>query len=408
MKNMALGRYALAVCASVALLVACSNSGSQLPLSLAPQGLPLQQSLGHQTYNILHEFGSSAGDGTNPSAELINVKGTLYGTTLYGGANGAGTVFSITESGGETVLHSFGGSGDGGYPVAALLNVKGTLYGTTSAGGKNGSGTVFSITPGGAEKVLHSFDYNDYYNKNDGSVPHAGLINVNGTLYGTTEQGGAHYCRTGSSCGTVFSITTNGTYKVLHKFGKHDGAYPEAALLDVDGTLYGTTSQGGKYERGAVFSISTAGEEKTLYSFGASGFFDGTNPLSALIGVNGTLYGTTVQGGAHGQGGAVFSITTDGTENLVYSFDGSHGSQPHAGLIDVKGVLYGTTSVGGVKNVGTVFSTTTSGEEQVLHSFRAGGGENPLAGVIEVGGTLYGTTYGAANNHHGNVFSLTP
>lgn len=198
-------------------------------------------------------------------------------------------------------------------------------------------------------------------------------------------------------------------------FGKgHDGAFPVAALLDVNGTLYGTTAGGGKYGRGTVFSVSTAGKELVLYSFGASGFFDGTSPLSPLIDVHGTLYGTTMQGGAHGQGGAVFSMTTDGTENLVFSFDGSHGSQPLAGLIDVKGVLYGTTSVGGVKNVGTVFSTTASGEEQVLHSFGKGtDGKSPRASLVEVSGMLYGTTYEGGTNHRrsggdGTVFALTP
>ncbi|MGA8326822.1 MAG: choice-of-anchor tandem repeat GloVer-containing protein, partial [Candidatus Cybelea sp.] len=58
-----------------------------------------------------------------------------------------GTVFSVTTSGTETVLHSFGGSGDGAHPDASLLNVNGTLYGTTGGGGAHGDGTVFSLLP---------------------------------------------------------------------------------------------------------------------------------------------------------------------------------------------------------------------------------------------------------------------
>jgi uncharacterized repeat protein (TIGR03803 family) len=87
-------------------------------------------------------------------ADLINVEGTLYGTTVIGGAScgsyhitGCGVVFSITPSGNETVLHNFGSKGDGAYPGAALLDVNGTLYGTTVNGGANGDGTVFSIKP---------------------------------------------------------------------------------------------------------------------------------------------------------------------------------------------------------------------------------------------------------------------
>ncbi len=386
---------------AAALLAGCG--GSQPPLSVPPQEVSPQQSHAEATYNILHEFGVSPDDGKNPAAELINVNGTLYGTTVGGGSHIYGTVFSITQNGDETVLHSFGARRDGANPMAGLLNVKGTLYGTTAGGGAKGGGTVFSITQAGIERILYSFDSsNRIHRQPDGSNPVAGLTNVNGTLYGTTLAGGSHKCDTDDYCGTVFSITTDGQFKVLHSFGafNNDGANPEAALLNVNGTLYGTTLGGGKYGGGTVFSITTAGKYHTLFSFGT-----GECLASALIDVQGTLYGTT---SGCGHGGSVFSITTGGTLKTIFSFNGSDGSNPVAGLIDVKGVLYGTTAIGGAKNRGTVFSVTTSGEETVLHSFRAGGGVNPRAALLAVGGTLYGTTYGSINETHGNVFSLTP
>ena len=385
-------RYGLSLSAAAALLAGCG--GSQPPLGVSPQKLSTQQSHAHATYDILHEFGRLKGDGTNPSADLINVEGALYGTTTYGGAKNAGTAFSITKSGKETVLHSFGGSNDGWYPVAALLNVKGTLYGTTTLGG-GGDGTVFSITPDGTEKVLHAFPY--YGN----GYPRAALTDVNGTLYGTTSQN----FYSSVTYGSVFSITTGGKFKVLKVF--HDLANPEAALVDMNGILYGTTNSGGQYSDGSVFSISTAGKYHLLYAFGKNYPNDGAGPQAGLTAVDGTLYGTTVGGGPD-RGGTVFSITTDGKLKTIYGFGGSDGSNPVADLIYFKGVLYGTTSKGGMKNVGTVFRVTTSGEETVLHSFSAGSGENPQAGLLEVGGTLYGTTYGAAKNHHGNIFSLKP
>jgi uncharacterized repeat protein (TIGR03803 family) len=362
-----------------------------------------QQSRPDKAYDILHEFGNSPGDGKNPVASLINVRGILYGTTLTGGSHLYGTVFSITKSGQETVLHSFGTPGDGVNPMARLLSVNGTLYGTTADGGKNDSGTVFSITRAGKEKVLYSFDSAYSYDRNDGTFPFAGLIDVDGVLYGTTYDGGSH-CVT-RACGTVFSITTRGKHNVLHNFGAGtDGANPAAALVNVNGTLYGTTYYGGKGGYGTVFSITTAGKYHLLYSFGTNEN-DGGNPMSDLIDVQGTLYGTASGGGS---GGAVFSVTADGTEKTTHNFGGRDGSGPLAGLIEVKGLLYGTTAMGGAKNRGTVFSVTTGGEEHVLHSFRAGGGVNPQAGLLEVGGTLYGTTYGARQSTHGNVFSLTP
>ena len=95
----------------------------------------------------LHSFGSGS-DAAYPAAPLLNVRGTLYGTTAYGGAYGKGTVFSMSLTGtDEKVLHSFGHGSDGETPLAGLIYVKGALYGTTSAGGKDGDGTVFALTP---------------------------------------------------------------------------------------------------------------------------------------------------------------------------------------------------------------------------------------------------------------------
>jgi uncharacterized repeat protein (TIGR03803 family) len=360
-----------------------------------------QQSLAQQAYHILHPFGRSSEDGTNPAADLIDIKGTLYGTTVAGGDSCcSGTVFSVTTSGKEMVLYRFASSdrSDGYQPAAGLLDVKGMLYGTTSGGGTtNSAGTVFSVTLGGTEKVLHSFDFIG----GGGSAPLAGLINVNGTLYGTTS-GTYPY-----DYGTVFSITTRGKYKVLHRFGESgdDGANPKAALLNVGGTLYGTTAHGGRFGGGTVFSINMGGQEDVLHEF--RGGDDGAVPSSALIDVQGTLYGTTAAGGPSGDG-TVFSITTPGIEKVVHTFSGRDGSQPVAALKNVRGVLYGTTRSGGSNNLGTVFKIAKSGKETVVHSFARGDGVNPVAGVIAVGGTLYGTTYGNGPHSLGDVYSLTP
>jgi uncharacterized repeat protein (TIGR03803 family) len=118
-----------------------------------------------------------------------------------------GTVFSITRSGKETVRHFFkGGTTDGQNPKAALINVKGILYGTTTGGGAHNLGTVLAITPSGTETVLHSFKGYGV----DGQDPSGNLINVNGTLFGTTRLGGADYCNFSYSyyfgCGSVFSL----------------------------------------------------------------------------------------------------------------------------------------------------------------------------------------------------------
>jgi uncharacterized repeat protein (TIGR03803 family) len=299
---------------------------------------------------MLYSFKGGLGDGVGPQAGLLYVKGKLYGTTFLGGANVYGTLFSVMTSGKETVLHGFGAYGDGKNPEASLLDVKGAIYGTTVYGGScygyGFCGTVFSITTSGTETVLHSFG-----GPGDGIYPYAALLDVKGTLYGTTYGGGAN------GDGTVFSLTPSGKETVLYSFkgGSGDGKDPYAGLINVKGTLYGATFQGGVNGDGTVFSITPSGKETVLYSFkGGSG--DGEDPYATLLDVKGTLYGTTCYGGANGYG-TVFSITTSGKETVLHSFSGSgDGEDPYAALINVKGTLYGTTFEGGTKDAGTVFS----------------------------------------------------
>ena len=215
------------------------------------------------------------------------------------------------------MLHSFAGGSDGGGPQAGLININGILYGTTSNGGSSGDGTVFSVTTSGSEKVLHSFS-----GPPDGDFPIAGLTNVDGTIYGTTDDGGfSKTCYPSSGCGTVFSMDASGNEKVLYSFGgPPDGAGPMANLLNVSGTLYGTTQSGGAYYKGTVFSITASGQEAVLHTFRGTNKShpDGDSPMAGLIDIKGTLFGTTAYGGAPTSGcksqefdgcGTVFSIS---------------------------------------------------------------------------------------------------
>jgi len=168
---------------------------------------------------VVYSF-KGGSDGAEPQAGLIEVGGALYGTTFLGGTacgyeDGCGTVFQITTAGVEKVLHSFGNGSDGTFPRAPLIDVGGTLYGTTQYGGStvcgeseaNHCGTVFKITVAGEETVLHSFK-----GGKDGATPVAGLIAIGNTLYGTTVSGGTGTddpcIHVPAGCGTLFSITT--------------------------------------------------------------------------------------------------------------------------------------------------------------------------------------------------------
>ncbi|MGO9075485.1 MAG: choice-of-anchor tandem repeat GloVer-containing protein [Terriglobales bacterium] len=150
---------------------------------------------------VLYSFNKQSGDGYLPySGVVFGKKGTLYGTTFYGGVHGQGTVFELSPTGVEQLLYSFGGrSSDGINPYGSVVfDKKGNLYGSTIAGGLYGQGTVFELSPAGEEKILYTFGSQ----ASDGASPVGGLVlDTAGNLYGVTAYGGAY------GFGTIFEIT---------------------------------------------------------------------------------------------------------------------------------------------------------------------------------------------------------
>jgi uncharacterized repeat protein (TIGR03803 family) len=306
-----------------------------------------------------------------------------------------------------TTLHSFDLT-DGDDPVGALVQAtNGNLYGTTDAGAGNCAGTVFEITTGGVLTTLRCFE------STDGSGPRAALVQApNGNFYGTTYGGGTN------NFGTVFEIAPSGTLTTLHSFCSQrnsqgscaDGASSHAGLVQgTTGDFYGTTVGGGASGNGTVFKITPSGELTTLHSFCSKSCTDGEEPTSGLVqATNGDLYGTTVTGGASGYG-TVFKITPSGELTTLHSFDGTDGANPYAGLVqDSNGDFYGTTTGGGAGNYGKVFKITPSGALTVLHSFDGADGVNPDAGLVQgTDGNFYGTTYGGGANNFGTIFEMT-
>jgi uncharacterized repeat protein (TIGR03803 family) len=356
------------------------------------------------SYKSLYSF-KGGGDGGYPYAGLTALNGTLYGTTYGGGGSGGwGTVFKVSTSGKERVIYRFKAGADGAHPYAGLIALNGTLCGTTYQGGTSGWGTVFKVSTLGKEHVLYSFKGGA-----DGAYPHAGLTALNGILYGTTYAGGGL-----SGWGTVFKVSMSGTEHVLYRFkAGADGAHPYAGLIAVNGTLYGTTYQGGIKGWGTVFNVSTSGEEHVFYSF--EGGADGGYPYAGVTNVADILYGTTYAGGASSGWGTVFTsgeeiVFTSGNADALYRFKAdADGAHPYAGLIALNGTLYGTTYQGGASGWGTVFKLSTSGEELVLYSFKAGkDGGYPYAGLTALNGALYGTTKEGGSHGWGTVFRISP
>ena len=105
---------------------------------------------------VLYTFTGDPVDGQAPHAGLVlDQQGNLFGTTSGGGPSNCGTVFKVTPTGVETVLHAFSGGPDGFSPLASLvLDANGHLYGTTIYGGAFGAGTVFKVVLGPRQLVV--------------------------------------------------------------------------------------------------------------------------------------------------------------------------------------------------------------------------------------------------------------
>jgi uncharacterized repeat protein (TIGR03803 family) len=372
---------------------------------LAQPGSSLARGAAPDSYKLLYSF-EGVPDGAYPLKRLLNVDGVLYGTTNWGGTPNrgsggeqTGTVFKWSASHGESIVHVFHDFPDGRNPVAGLINVKGDLYGTTVyGGGPKQRGTVFKVSTSGVESVLYRFS-----GPHDGIDPESGLTYVNGLLYGTTALGGSSDCFKG--CGTIYSVSLSGNHKVLYRFKSgNDGASPQGNLIYRSGKFYGTAGAGDYSNHGVVFEMTPSGVERVIYHF--KGEPDGSQPVAGMIDVNGTFYGTTAYGGTR-LGGTVFKLDRSGHESVVYSF--ARNSIPEGGLLYDNAALYGTTTYGGPSGHGTVFKLTLGGKGTIIYNFKGtGNGKNPTGGLIRVNDRLYGTTSRGGISNMGCVFSVSP
>ena len=396
--------------------------------------LAAAQSSQAQTSTVLHSFAGRA-DGALPLAGLtMDRSGNLFGTSSEGGQagcgyQGCGTVFELTRKNSVWIfapLYAFTGFPDGFTPASRLtIGANGSLYGTTLYGGAMNvsGGVVFNLQPPvhnsnrtdppWKQTVLYTFG-----NPPDGDNPWGEIVfDQQGNLYGTTFGGGVA-CAFGYYCGTVYELTPHSgswTENILYTFTQSDFAMPRSGVIfDSHGSLYGTASNGD----GQVFRLTSSGPswlEDTIYAFqgGATGYAPAGNVIFDSLG---NLYGTTVYGGANGKG-IVFELMSEGgrwINHVLYNLGGVGGSQPSGGLTwDSAGNLYGVTCYGGVANQGAAFKLTPSGNgqwtETTLHEFTGPDGDCPQGRVIlDAGGNIYGTTIYGGQYGLGVVFEITP
>ena len=393
-----------------------------------------------QTSETLYTFTGNP-DGAGPwNAPLLDVNGTLYGATGYGGVNGWGTVYKLNSKGNETVLYSFcsaANCADGLLPESNLLqDWQGNFYGVAIFGGNTtsanclsyfyGCGTLFKLDQKGNLTVLYTFTGGA-----DGNLPQGLTMDFAGNLYGITFNGGDLNCpipQTPPGCGVLYKLDTRGKFTVLYTFtgGADGGVLNDYLTLDWAGNIYGVTLQGGnpadctQYGQigcGTVFKLDKRGKLTTLYTF--TGLADGWNADGPLVlDPWGNLYGTTTNGGdlncnAPNGCGVVYKLTTAGKYKVLHTFTGApDGALPPTGLMgDGYGNLYGVTEWGGNSadcswsaglpppipppGCGTVFKLDARGHFTVLYTFAglADGAAPGSAPIMDWKGDLYGNTY---------------
>ncbi len=262
--------------------------------------------------------------------------------------------------------------------------------------------------------VLHAFTYQP-----DGAFPNPLIRDAQGTLYGTTQSGGANCFGGNLTCGTVFKMDRAGTESVLYNFtGGNDGSWPHAALVrDVAGNLYGTTIGGNNLSTSTVFKVDPKGNETVLHMF--MGLTDGCCQDSPVaLDAKSNVYGMSPYAGDLNCGrdlgcGTLYNITRSGKFRVLHTFKGTDGAQPEGGLVrDAKGNLYGAAFIGGDLGnnacpvpvndrrtpfgCGTIFELDAKGKFTVLHTFEGqADGSIPVGLIRDAAGNLYGeATYG--------------
>ena len=341
-----------------------------------------------QVFTVLINFGQTGG---NPYfvSPAQGRDGRLYGTTLTGGTNGAGTLFVLDpKTGVRLTLHQFD-IATGSQPVGGLiLGTDGNFYGTTSYGGTGNYGVLFKIAPNGTYTVLHNFS-----GGTDGVIPASPpLEGFDGDLYGATNGN--------TTVGvTVYKYTrATGVFTTIYQFAANQ--FTAAPLIQgMDGNLYGTLNA----NCGAIFKLTTSGTLLYSYSFpcGAGGAY----PIGPLMqAADGNFYGTTQNGGAPNYG-TLFKMDQSGVVSVLHTFDSS-GPYPDGGLVQASdGNLYG--DAWGAPS--TLYQITTTGTFTLLHTLTPQEGAGVGAALLNhTNGLFYGTAYagGAGRNAYGTLFSL--
>jgi uncharacterized repeat protein (TIGR03803 family) len=354
----------------------------------------------------------------NPLAGVIgNSNGEFYGTSSEGGAYGFGTVYKMNASGDVSVLVHFtgtSGTAKGRRPFGRLVqSIDGKLWGTTIMGGTQNCGTIFSLDPA-TNSLTTVVEFTGTTGNAKGSSPQELTFDGDGNLWGGTTSGGAN------GDGTVFNFDpVQNIFSTIVEFtgngGSFPGAHPSGALaVTPDGFLWGATSQGGLSDAGTIFKVSkNTGAFTNIRKFTFSG---GYEPAGGLLYDGGYVWGTTYRGsGVTFDTGTVYRVNTvTGQFNTVGTTKAPGGAVKGELVKDAEGQFWGATAFGGAGNAGTIFKIDPfTGLITTVHEFfetDVANGREPNGSLwLDANGTFWGTAHGGIGGGlFGIVFKIVP
>jgi uncharacterized repeat protein (TIGR03803 family) len=209
-----------------------------------------------------------------------------------------------------------------------------------------------------------------------------------GGFIGSTEEGGTN-AMYGGHGGTLYRMTPEGALTTLYCFGAHSW-WPTGHLVQgKDGSIYGTTIEGGDLGGGTIFRLAPNGEFTTICSFGDYGpngseSTNGYSPHGLYQGMDGNFYGVTLFCGFSG-GATIFRVTPTGKLDTLKIFTGRNSPHPYPPLLfDRNGDFYGTIG-------GQLFRVNKNGGFFTNFSYNGVTAPLPVAGLIQdKKGLIYG------------------
>ncbi len=351
--------------------------------------------------DVVHHFEGDE-EGEFPQGGVtLGSDGLLYGVTQFGGENNQGSIYSFDPEAEDYIViyHLNASTTDGRYPLSTLIETTdGDFIGTCSEGGSNGNGSVFKVSTDGTYEVLQSLISSVH-----GSFPKSGLTTPDAEIFfGACEFGGDF------GFGTLYSIDTDGNFAILHDFEyAQDGSNPLGRpSLNSSGEIVSLASNGGTNNFGTVYTYNMDGTFSKVYDLSLP--LSGSIP-HGLVSNGNSFLGTTQNGGTQNQG-VVFQLELDGTRTEIHSLDPfNDGQLPNDDLLVLDdGTIYGTARFGGLIQSGTVFAITPDGSFTAFHHFTGGAqGQFPIGGVtLHSNGQLYGTTSSGGDFGNGVIYTF--